>query len=86
LPDGDLTLLASEIRRAGEALSRVCRPDKLNVGALGNIVRQFHVHIVGRFTHDAAWPGPVWGSGERVPYAPPQRDRLGDDLKAAFRA
>jgi diadenosine tetraphosphate (Ap4A) HIT family hydrolase len=86
LPDHDLTLLAGEIRRAGEALFRVCRPDKLNVGALGNIVRQFHVHIVGRFTHDAAWPGPVWGSGERIPYAAAQRDRLGDDLKAAFRA
>jgi len=37
--------------------------DKLNIGALGNIVRQLHVHLIGRHEGDAAWPGPVWGSG-----------------------
>lgn len=37
--------------------------DKINVGALGNIVRQLHIHIVGRAVGDAAWPGPVWVSG-----------------------
>jgi diadenosine tetraphosphate (Ap4A) HIT family hydrolase len=80
LSDGDLVLLAQEIRRAGEALSRIARPDKINIGALGNIVRQFHVHAVARFTHDAAWPRPVWGSGARAPYEPAERDRL----RAAF--
>jgi diadenosine tetraphosphate (Ap4A) HIT family hydrolase len=86
LLDGDLALLATEIRRAGEALSRISRPDKLNIGALGNIVRQFHVHIVARFVHDTAWPGPVWGSGERIPYAILKRDRLCADLTDAFAA
>src|SRR5262245_29944677 len=41
---------------------------KTNIGALGNIVRQLHVHIVARNEGDGAWPGPVWGSGTRVPY------------------
>ncbi len=36
--------------------------DKINVGALGNIVRQLHIHIVARRIGDAAWPGPVWGA------------------------
>jgi len=36
---------------------------KLNIGALGNIVPQLHLHLVGRHDGDPAWPGPVWGSG-----------------------
>ena len=43
--------------------------EKVNIGALGNIVRQLHVHIVGRHAGDAAWPGPVWGSGTAVRHA-----------------
>ena len=42
--------------------------EKINIGALGNIVRQLHVHVVARVVGDEAWPGPVWGAGEAVPY------------------
>jgi diadenosine tetraphosphate (Ap4A) HIT family hydrolase len=42
--------------------------DKLNLAALGNIVRQLHVHVVARVEGDAAWPGPVWGNGRAQPY------------------
>ena len=42
--------------------------DKINVGALGNVVRQLHVHVVARHAGDPAWPGPVWGFGAAVPY------------------
>ena len=42
--------------------------EKINLGALGNIVRQLHMHVVGRGAGDAAWPGPVWGSGSAVAY------------------
>jgi len=56
-------LLLEELGAAGTAL-RAWQPcDKLNIGALGNIVRQLHVHLVGRREGDAAWPGPVWGAG-----------------------
>jgi diadenosine tetraphosphate (Ap4A) HIT family hydrolase len=44
--------------------------EKLNVGALGNVVPQLHVHVVGRRRGDANWPGPVWGHGSAQPYAP----------------
>jgi diadenosine tetraphosphate (Ap4A) HIT family hydrolase len=54
--------LASQALHDGEAV------DKINVGALGNIVRQLHVHVVARRVGDPAWPGPVWGHGERVPH------------------
>jgi diadenosine tetraphosphate (Ap4A) HIT family hydrolase len=41
---------------------------KLNVANLGNMVRQFHLHVIARFETDTAWPGPVWGQGERQKY------------------
>src|SRR6185436_6875608 len=68
LPAGDRAALIEEISRVSETLERLVRPDKMNVGALGNIVPQLHVHVVARFAADPAWPGPVWGSGPAVPY------------------
>ncbi len=44
-------------------------PEKLNVGCIGNIVRQMHIHIVGRTSDDPAWPGTVWASSEKRAYA-----------------
>jgi diadenosine tetraphosphate (Ap4A) HIT family hydrolase len=35
--------------------------DKVNIGMLGNVVAQLHLHIVLRNKDDPAWPGPVWG-------------------------
>jgi diadenosine tetraphosphate (Ap4A) HIT family hydrolase len=61
--------LWQEVNRATVALRQVTPCDKLNLGALGNIVRQLHVHVVARIEGDAAWPGPVWGNGAAEPYA-----------------
>lgn len=60
--------LMEEIARCCEALKRLVRPRKLNVGAIGNRVEQLHVHVVARFEEDTAWPDPVWGRGAAVPY------------------
>ena len=68
----DRAQLWSEVERASEALKAIYAPDKLNIGALGNMVRQLHVHVVARFASDVAWPKPVWGSGQPVPYQPHQ--------------
>ena len=67
-------MLMAEIVVAGEALRAVGaalgRPvEKLNVGQLGNITRQLHVHIVGRRQDDLCWPGPVWAQGTAEAYA-----------------
>jgi diadenosine tetraphosphate (Ap4A) HIT family hydrolase len=59
-----------EVDQAAAALRLVAPCDKLNIGALGNIVRQLHVHVVARCEGDDAWPGPVWGHGAAVPYQP----------------
>ncbi len=60
--------LFDELEQAARALRSVAPCTKLNVGALGNVVRQLHVHVVARREDDAAWPGPVWGHGPRRPY------------------
>jgi diadenosine tetraphosphate (Ap4A) HIT family hydrolase len=69
LPEADQAALWREVNRASAALRAQAPCDKLNLGALGNIVRQLHVHVVARREGDAAWPGPVWGSGPAQPYA-----------------
>jgi diadenosine tetraphosphate (Ap4A) HIT family hydrolase len=68
LPQTDQHLLIDEINRCAHVLHALEKPDKLNIAALGNVVAQLHVHVIARFAHDAAWPRPVWGVGERVAY------------------
>jgi diadenosine tetraphosphate (Ap4A) HIT family hydrolase len=84
LSAADRAVLIEEIARAGEALSTLCQPDKINIGALGNVVPQLHVHAVARFVADPAWPGPVWGSGPAVPYAEGELGELRERLRAAL--
>ncbi len=68
LDGGQQRLLLAEINQAGNLIRAVPSVQKLNIGALGNIVRQLHVHLVGRHEGDAAWPGPVWGHGQAERY------------------
>ncbi len=70
LAASDRVLLIEEAASAANFLEREANPDKVNIGALGNIVRQFHLHVVARFASDPAWPGPVWGQGIAQPYDP----------------
>jgi diadenosine tetraphosphate (Ap4A) HIT family hydrolase len=67
-------LLLAEVNLVSRLLREEAGVDKLNLGALGNIVRQLHVHLVGRHEGDAAWPGPVWGSGPMQRFGPDQRE------------
>jgi diadenosine tetraphosphate (Ap4A) HIT family hydrolase len=66
----DRAVLAEEIARASAGLKAEAGARKINVGALGNIVPQLHVHVVARLEGDPAWPGPVWGHSATEPYAP----------------
>ena len=77
-------VLIEEIRRASSGLKAITGAAKINVGALGNLVPQLHVHVVARQPGDAAWPGPVWGQGSAVPYAPDARRALLEKLATAL--
>lgn len=84
LDDAEQALLWQETRIAACALRVVFPCDKLNLGALGNIVRQLHVHVVARCDGDTAWPGPVWGAGTMQRRGEPERiDRI-NRLRAAI--
>jgi diadenosine tetraphosphate (Ap4A) HIT family hydrolase len=84
LDEGDQRTLLGEVCRVGRALEEIVRPDKLNIAALGNAVPQLHVHIIARFTTDAAWPQPVWGRGERIAYPEAQRLARIEALRAVL--
>jgi diadenosine tetraphosphate (Ap4A) HIT family hydrolase len=79
----DRMRLLDEITEVAAALREATGCHKLNIAALGNVVRQLHVHIIARFTTDAAWPRPVWGVGEAVAYTPEEQDRLIAKILAA---
>jgi len=73
LTRSERSVLLEEVLVAGRAVRAVGAAtgwsvEKLNVGQLGNITRQLHVHVVGRRVGDDAWPGPVWGHGAARPY------------------
>lgn len=80
--------LMTEIIRAGRAVRTLGEAlglpvDKLNVGALGNVTPQLHIHVLGRHRADPAWPGPVWGHSPAEPYDP---DVLAYAVETARRA
>jgi diadenosine tetraphosphate (Ap4A) HIT family hydrolase len=60
--------VAKEAAFAGKSLKALTGAKKINTAALGNMVSQLHVHVIARFVGDAAWPAPVWGSGEALAY------------------
>ena len=64
----DRVQLTDEIARASLTLKRISFAAKINIGALGNLVPQLHVHVVARNLGDPAWPGPVWGHSPPQPY------------------
>ncbi|MDZ4778456.1 MAG: HIT family protein [Alphaproteobacteria bacterium] len=88
LSDEDAARLLAEIRLCARAIGAEPRVERTNIGALGNVVPQLHIHVVGRWVGDAAWPGPVWGVEGKVAYDPADRaariaritDRLTSDV------
>lgn len=85
LDEDDGAQLWREIGVASRLLAGLPTIEKVNVGALGNMVAQLHVHIVGRYEGDPAWPGPVWGHSAAVAMDPEHAgilvDVLADTLK-----
>jgi diadenosine tetraphosphate (Ap4A) HIT family hydrolase len=76
LPDADQIQVTREIAQVGRVLKAVTACDKLNIGAIGNVVAQLHIHIVARRRGDAAWPKPIWGAEPARAYAPDALDQF----------
>jgi len=57
------------VRQVSLFVSAHFQPEKLNVACIGNQVRQMHIHVVGRFLDDPAWPGTVWAFDGKQSYS-----------------
>lgn len=94
VPDGTEDLHQLDYRRFAEVMSVVrevsvfvsdhFRPEKLNVGCIGNVVRQMHIHVVGRFTYDPAWPGVVWACEAKRKYGEGEAEEISRAARAYF--
>lgn len=71
LEPADQAQLMAEIVKLSNLIRALPGVEKLNVGNLGNMVPQLHVHVVGRYKGDPAWPGPVWGHSDPKPWPSP---------------
>lgn len=72
----------AEIQALGRLVGDLPGVGKVNIGALGNMVRQLHIHIVGRHEGDPAWPGPVWGHSPAKPYSAEEARAFIDQVAA----
>lgn len=74
--------LIDEIARLSTITKTYFKPDKLNVGTLGNIVSQLHIHIVARFSHDNLWPHGIWQATQtQVSYSEQTLNNVVKDLR-----
>ena len=65
----------------GERLKSFTQCEKINIAAIGNMVRQLHIHVIARSVDDPNWPAPVWGYGQAQKYDAKQADELIGKLK-----
>lgn len=76
--------LMQTITKLSAKLKETFGADKINVGALGNVVKQLHIHIVVRYEEDIAWPGPIWGKHPSKAYAQEDLTILAAGLKSVL--
>jgi diadenosine tetraphosphate (Ap4A) HIT family hydrolase len=82
LSPAEKKILLDEIARVSKIMNTFFKPDKLNVGALGNIVSQLHIHVIARFQKDLCWPQSVWHDNvPEVAYITEQHDQLINQLR-----
>lgn len=80
----DQLQLMRELDQAQKIIWDCFNPDQVNVAAIGNKTPQLHVHVIGRFSHDPAWPGTVWDHPVRSAYILEERHRTIELLEKAF--
>lgn len=84
LDEPEQLLLLKNVNRLSGFLKQNYTVDKLNIAAIGNIVSQLHVHIIGRTRTDFCWPDVVWGRPENCPYKEAELDKFKEQLIKMF--
>lgn len=62
LPPRRRDVLLTAAQKVSTYLKAELAYPRVNVGALGLVVPQLHLHVIGRREADACWPAPVWGN------------------------
>lgn len=76
------TEVLREINLASTIIKKEFLFDKLNIAALGNVVSQLHIHVIGRKKNDATFPKPVWGNAPAKPYETKAAEDLVKKIKS----
>jgi diadenosine tetraphosphate (Ap4A) HIT family hydrolase len=70
-----------EINLLSEILKKNFSADKINIGALGNVVSQLHIHVISRKKNDVTFPKPVWGNAKAKAYAKDEAENLVQEIR-----
>ena len=81
----DQVQLIQESSVVAEQIALGFKAHKINIAALGNVVPQLHLHHIVRYTHDAAWPTPVWGKHPSLHYMPDQLIQTKEKMMALLK-
>ena len=84
LSSEDQILLLREMDAAQRIIQETFHPTQINVAAIGNKTAQLHVHVIGRFSNDPAWPKTVWDHPVRTPYSTEEKKHMVDTLQKQF--
>lgn len=73
--------ILEEINLVSKFVKKEFSVEKLNVAAIGNIVKQLHIHIIGRESSDFCWPNVVWGAEGKKSYSETAVSKIETSLK-----
>ncbi|MCK5829827.1 MAG: HIT domain-containing protein [Methylococcales bacterium] len=76
LSEQDQIQLQRESCILAKTLAEAFKADKMNIAAIGNMVPQLHIHHIVRYKNDVAWPAPVWGKFDAIPYTELQFNKI----------
>ncbi|WP_305811245.1 HIT domain-containing protein [Photobacterium leiognathi] len=82
LQEQDQFQLMRESSAVATLLENDYQAEKINIGALGNLVPQLHLHHIARFSNDIAWPGPIWGNTDGTQRSDELQAALAEELRA----
>lgn len=85
LPETEQQLLQQESSWLAKTMAELYQADKMNIAAIGNMVPQLHIHHIARYKTDIAWPAPVWGKFDAVPYTDSQIGQISSQVKNALK-
>jgi len=74
----------ADLHKVETAVTRVVKPDHINVASLGNVVPHLHWHVIPRYTTDPRWGAPIWPEEARTELARDERERLLRALREAI--